>query len=279
MLDSATLDAKKPPPGPKKETPAEKRAFAQIRRAERTYAAQLRKVAKAVDDLVKGMHPHDREAAETLRRMLERYAELLRPWAAAQARRILADVERREKRAWIEHARALGIGIQAELLNVPIGGVYHQLMNDQVELITSLPLQAAERVHQLVSENLVTGERAEDLAKKILETGHVTKSRAMLIARTETSRASTALTQARSQFIGATHYRWMAVMDYRTRPELGIKNFKLLNTLPMGSHRKLHGTIHAWDDPPIADPKGIRAHPGSIWNCRCYAEPVIPEGY
>lgn len=273
------LDVKAPVVDAKPETPAEKRAFAKIRRAERTYAAQLRKVAKAVADLIHGMHPDDQHAAETLRRMLERYADILRPWAGAQARRILADVERRERRAWMEHARALGYGVKAELLNAPIGGVYHKLMQDQVELITSIPLKAAAEVHATVAENLVTGTRAEDLAKKIMEIGNVTKARANLIARTETSRAATALTQARSEFIGSTHYIWRSAEDYKVRPELGIKHFAELNTLAMGSHRKLNGTVQAWKDPPIADPKGIRAHPGSIWNCRCYAEPIIPEGY
>jgi SPP1 gp7 family putative phage head morphogenesis protein len=107
----------------------------------------------------------------------------------------------------------------------------------------------------------------------------VTRSRAELIARTETGRAASALTQARAEYIGSPGYLWRNANDYKVRPEIGIKHFAKLNTLAKGSHRKLEGTFHRWDDPPIAGVNGERAHPGSIYNCRCWAEPVLPQRY
>lgn len=262
-----------------RETAAQRQLFSQIRNAERSFSVQLRKVAKHIGDLVHGMQPYDAGKIDTLRRMLEQYSYILRPWATAVSRRMLADVERRDRRAWAEHTKALGYGLQQEIFNAPMGEKFQELMENQVHLITSLPTEAAQRVHDIVIGNMITGERAEELSKKIMETGNVTKARANTIARTETSRAATALTQVRAEYIGSPGYIWHNARDYKVRPELGIKHFAELNTLAMGSHRKLEGTFHKWTEPPIADPTGIRAHPGSIWNCRCYPEPVLGSAY
>jgi SPP1 gp7 family putative phage head morphogenesis protein len=261
------------------ETQQERAAFAKIRNSERYYGAQLRKIANAIETLVNGMQPDNAADLDTLQRILERYSDLLRPWARSVARRMLADVERRDRTAWIKYSRFMGVTLRHELLNTPIGEDLNLLMDQQVNLITSLPLEAARRVHDIAIGNLYGGERASEIVKQIMLTGQVTKARANLIARTETSRASTMLTMARAKQIGSTGYIWRSSRDYKVRPELGIRNFAKLNTLPMGSHRKLDGTFHAWTDPPIADPSGVRAHPGAIYNCRCYAEPVLPDQY
>lgn len=275
MLDIATFDVAKPKPS----LVNERQLFAQIRNAERSYSTQLRKVAKHIGDLVQGMHPYDDNVVSMLRRMLERYAETLRPWAYSVSARMLAEVDRRDRSAWLQHTKRLGYELKQEVLNAPTGIRYQELMEQQVSLITSLPLQASQRVHDIVTGNLFTGARADEVAKHIMQTGNVTKSRANLIAATETSRAATAITQARAEYVGSPGYIWHNSQDFKVRPQIGIRNFALLNTLPMGSHRKLEGTFHGWNDPPIVDPTGIRAHPGSIWNCRCWAEPVLGPAY
>jgi SPP1 gp7 family putative phage head morphogenesis protein len=91
----------------------------------------------------------------------------------------------------------------------------------------------------------------------------MTLNRANLIGRTEVAKASSAIVQARAQYIGSDSYIWRSVQDADVRR----------------MHRLLNGTVHRWDDPPIAeDPisKGIRHHPGEFPNCRCYAEPILP---
>lgn len=252
-------------------------AFAEVRNAERWYGLQLRKVARHIEDLVKGVNPRDRPDLITMRYILERYADILKPWARTMAQRMIDDVSRRDIRAWNLHARAMGQEMRREILNAPTGELARQLMEDQVHLITSLPLQAAQRVHELSMGNLYSGARAAEVAKHLMETGQVTKSRADLIARTEAGRVSTAFTKVRAQFIGSEGYIWRSAGDWLVRPAIGTPHFSQLNTLARGSHRKLEGTFHKWDDPPIAGPKGERAHPGSIYNCRCYAEVVVPE--
>lgn len=270
MLDSvATFDVE--------DTRRQRLLFAKVRNAERYYGVQLRKVAKHIDDLVRGIDLTNHNDVDMLRRMLERYSEVLRPWARSAAARMLSEVSRRDLAAWRAHAKLLGTELRREIAEAPTGDIIQRLMDNQVDLITSLPRDAAQRVHNIVVGNLYTGARPDEVAKHIMETGNVTKARANLIAYTESSRAATALTQARSEQMGVTHYVWRSVMDYKTRPELGIRGFSRLNTLARGSHRKLNGTVHAWNNPPVAAPDGTRAHPGSIFYCRCYAEPVLSQ--
>jgi len=264
---------------PWKESKKQREAFNQTRNAERYYNVQLRKVAKQIGDLTKAFDPNDQAQLQTVRKILERYAEILRPWAQAVAGRMLAEVSRRDLTAWMKHSQAMGISLRNELMTAPIGHTVQQLMDDQVTLITSLPLDAAQRVHDIVVGNLYGGARAADVAKEIMNTGLVTQARADLIARTETGRAATSLTEARAVHIGSPGYIWRNSGDYKVRPELGIAHFAQLNTLKMGSHRKLEGTFHKWSEPPIAGTRGERAHPGCIYNCRCWAEPVYPDKY
>ncbi len=46
----------------------------------------------------------------------------------------------------------------------------------------------------------------------------------------------------------------------------------------------MNGKVFAWNDPPMvnegtdAHPNWMRHHPGEIWNCRCYAEPILARG-
>jgi len=236
-------------------------------------------VSQQIGHVVSAFPADDPTGIQEMITTLHRYGDIIRPWARAVARRMLYETARRDDRAWRTHARLLGEEIAEELNNAKIGGAYQTLMEQQVDLITSLPREAAQRVHRLVTEGLYEGRRAADIANEIMRSQMVARSRAELIAETEVGRAATTFQQVRAEAIGSEGYIWRAVMDYKTRPELGIKNFARLNTLEMGSHRKLNGTFHKWDAPPIAGTRGERAHPGAIYRCRCFAEPVLPAAY
>ena len=271
MLDT-TLTADK-----WRETKKEREAFSKVRNAELNYSRQLRKIAKHIHDLIRGLQPGDAAAYDTLQRVLEQYAYILRPWAYSVAKAMLAEVSRRDLQAWKRYSNQMGIELQRQLLNTPVGDELAQILEQQVDLITSLPREASRRVHDLVTGNLYSGARASEVAKEIMRTGLVTESRANLIARTETARAASALTQVRARNVGSPGYIWRTARDFRVRPEIGTKNFSRLNTIARGSHRALEGTYHAWNDPPVIDPTGKRGHPGNIYNCRCYAEPILPD--
>lgn len=235
--------------------------FAKVRNAETTYATQLRKVARHVGDLVKALHnDNDPSAVSTLLDTLRRYAAMLNPWASATAARMLAEVSRRDETAWMAASRSVGRDLRRELADAPIVDVVRALLAEQVHLITSLPLEAAQRVHDLTVEGLGTGRRYGDLRDQILRTGHVTVSRATLIARTETARTASAFTQARARHVGAEAYVWRTANDRDVRK----------------AHKQLANRVFRWDDPPVAEANGERHHPGQFPNCRCWAEPVLP---
>lgn len=192
--------------------------------------------------------------------VLRGYAEEINPWARTTAAGLLTDVSRRDKQAWGRYSNLMGLELQREIDQSPTGEVMQRMMNEQVELITSIPLDAAERVHKSVTANLYNGGRSSEVAKVLQTTEQVTMSRAKLIARTETGRASGELTKSRALYIGSPGYIWRTAEDEDVR----------------SLHKKLDGKFIRWDEPPIAGENGERAHAGCIYNCRCYMEPVLP---
>jgi SPP1 gp7 family putative phage head morphogenesis protein len=237
-----------------------KSLFIRAKKLERDYARRLRGVARHVGDIVRGFDLSSQVQIADILAALQAYAKVITPWANAVAGRMVAEVAQSEAQAWRKTSAALGRSLTREIETAPTGTAMRAILADQVKLITSLPIEAGERVHKLTIEGIANGTRAAEIAQEIMRTGEVTKSRATLIARTEVSRTATTLTQVRAQHVGSTHFIWRTVGDSDVRP----------------SHRKLNGKAFRWDDPPECDP-GHRALPGAIWNCRCYPEPILPE--
>jgi SPP1 gp7 family putative phage head morphogenesis protein len=236
-------------------------SFIRARKAESGYIRQILKVTRWIGDLVNHLYdPEDPNTANIIDRALNDYSRHIEGWANSVATRMVTEVAARDRKAWMEASRRMGRALRQEIDTAPTGEVMRARIADQVELITSLPLDAAERVHRLTREGIVQGTRANEIAKEIMRSGEVSASRARLIARTEVSRTSTELTRARAEHVGSTHFIWRTAGDSDVRP----------------SHRRLNGKTFAWGDPPECDP-GHHALPGAIWNCRCYAEPVIDE--
>ena len=236
--------------------------FIRAKKIELRYSSRLRSVAQVIQHYVKGIVPASGLSAgdaETLQQALRQYASTLTPWARSVAERMLAEVSARDDRAWQSAAQTMSRHLRREIEQAPTGQLMQARLDEQISLITSLPREAAERVRKLATEAKASGTRADVLAAKILETGEVTKARANTIARTETSRTATELTRARAMHVGSVGYVWRTAGDADVRK----------------SHKALNGTFHAWDDPPECDP-GKKAHPGCIFNCRCWCEVVLP---
>lgn len=235
--------------------------FERVRRAQSAYEIQLRKVARHVGDLISSFRIGDLPSLPELIDTLTRYGRVLEPWARSVAERMVADVTRRDATAWFKTSRELGLYLKREIAEAPIGEVIRKILEDQVHLITSIPTDAARRVQELTLQYASGGRRYDDLVQMIRRSGPVTKSRATLIARTETAKAQSAIVQARARYVGAEGYIWRTVKDRDVRR----------------MHKRLEGTFHRWDDPPIAEENGDRHHPGEFPNCRCYADPLLPE--
>lgn len=210
--------------------------------------------------IVRGFSPDGVvEDLYTLTAALRKYAETLTPWARSVAARMVTEVARRDATAWAEHGRELGRALRREIEHAPTGEMLRKYMNEQVTLITSLPIEAAERVHKLTLEAQSSGRRAEEIAEDIMRTGDVTVSRANTIARTEVSRTASGLTMVRAKYVGSVAYVWRTSRDKDVRP----------------SHRKMEGETVQWDEPVTLD--GMTAHAGAFPNCRCFSEVILPE--
>lgn len=252
---------------PRAPTSAEKRRvirerFRRAQKAEKAFGKKLKQVARQVGHIVKEFSPKGVvKNFQELNQTLRRYADMLGPWAKSVSESMVAEVAQRDEHAWAEVGREVGQALRKEVRRAPTGAAMRQLMEEQVELIKSIPIEAAQRVHKLTIEGMLNSTRAKETAKEIMRTTKVTESRAMLIARTETTRTATAMVQSRAQYIGSEGYIW------RTAGDSDVRKI----------HKHLEGKFIKWSEPPISGENGERAHAGAIYNCRCYPEPVIPD--
>ena len=230
------------------------------RAAERTYRAQLRKVARQVGTLIEGLNPQDQASIPTISQTLRAYADVLLPWARSTAQQMLDAVNQKDVEGWRVVSAEISRELREEIMNAPTGELLRQLLDEQVTLIRSIPLDAAQRVHEMTLKGLEDSTRASVIAKEIGRSGKVAESRAMLIARTEVARTASALTEARALHIGSQGYIWRTSGDGDVRE----------------SHREMNGRYVDWKKPPTLS-DGTTTHAGQIYNCRCYPEPVIPK--
>lgn len=244
----------------RKESARERKSFRSARQAETSYGAKLRSIAQQVGVIIRGLTPQGGVPdPAVVERALRTYSEMIRPWAKAVGARMLADVSRRDEAVWKALGTEMSRSLIAEIQSAPTGEALRKLLDEQIVLITSIPLRAAERVHKLALESRISGSRFATIVDEIQRSGHVTKSRATLIARTEVARAASGLVQARATYVGSDGYIWRTAEDSDVRK----------------SHKRMSGRFVPWNRPPVTD--GMAGHAGQLPNCRCYPEPVLPD--
>ena len=134
----------------RKDQDRERDAFRKPRMTENRYVARLREIARHVGQIIRGFPPGDPDAIGPINVALTRYAEALDPWVRATAARMLMGCPaRRDRKAWDKLARLVGKTLANEIATTPIGHQMRGLMAEQVGLIKSLPIEAAQRVHKL----------------------------------------------------------------------------------------------------------------------------------
>ena len=171
-------------------------------------------------------------------------------------------------RSWREAARKGSRGKLIYLLlsrELPRRKAIKAIVDQNAKLITSMSADAARKVAEDMARGQLEGKRPEELMHEVLARWPtLTEARARLIARTETSKAASALTRVRAESAGFSWYEWKTSEDARVR----------------SAHRHMDGVLCRWDDPPnpekLNHEKDYGAyHPGEIFNCRCYAAPLI----
>lgn len=171
---------------------------------------------------------------------------------AAVAKRLLPLWKRIESRN-TEHWETI-IQIPANA-NGLTDAAYFSWVKDNTALITKLTDNERERARKTVQAHVQEGTSYKDLTRQIQDDLDVGKARARLIARDQTLKANSQITEANHRSAGVTQFRWVANRDERTRP----------------LHRAINGRLYAY---PSGHPsEGI---PGTHFQCRCFAYPVIP---
>ncbi|VXD05828.1 NAD(+)--arginine ADP-ribosyltransferase EFV [Enterobacterales bacterium 8AC] len=213
-------------------------------------------------DVISGSYDGSNDSVIEIMDAMDRYADLIDGWANTVARKMFDAVDLQDAAAWRQRSQLMSAGLRDIVNNTPVGQVARNILDEQVKLIKSLPIEAADRVydiHNQAIEAVVSGRRSTDLTAEIMRSGEVAESRARLIARTEVGKASTALTEARSTAIGSKGYIWRTAHDGDARH----------------SHSKMEGEFVYWSHPPTLD--GMTGHAGTLPNCRCYPEVVFPD--
>ena len=237
-----------------------RKAWERVRATEIQLLRKMRQITKHIGHMVSNFPQAGLNAPETddLTNMLDRYGSLLEPWARNQGDKMVAEIAKRDEQAWFKNSKRMAKLLRTEIATAPTGFVLQAASQRVASLITSLPIEAAQRIRNLTLEARASGTRPNDLIIAIQASGNVTTSRARLIARTEVARTASLLTQARAEHVGSTHYRWATVRDGDVRK----------------SHKEMEGKIIAWVDPPTLS-DGTVCHAGQIYNCRCFPEPIF----
>src|SRR5262252_9460880 len=162
-----------------------RRHWLRTRRAERQYATSLRRVARTIGDIVRGLWQGIGEPTDAIEDMLRRYATMLEPWARAVSERMIAEVSRRDSASWQELGRRINRSLRQEIATTPTGPAINELLAAEVGLIKNMPLEAEARIRELAMQAHTGGTRWEQVAEEILKQEGVSQARANLIARTE----------------------------------------------------------------------------------------------
>lgn len=176
-------------------------------------------------------------------------------------------IESIEKRtrdfAFAEHERVTALDPALAPRRVKVAS--SRFRKENIKLITSIAETDYKRLDNVLRNAIRQGARVETLAKIVQERfiqGTDSKgrpvnavARARLIARDQVLKHNGQITQMVQKEAGITKYIWRTSDDERVRD----------------SHAANDGRVFSWNDPPAS------GHPGEDFQCRCHAEPVLPD--
>lgn len=175
--------------------------------------------------------------------------------AARAASIMTGQVAARNKRSMqSDFNAAFGVDLPNIINDEGLSDVLSQSLDDNINLIKSIPEQFFKKLKKTVSAGVVNGQPALSIRDTVRDLFGVTDRRAKLIARDQVSKLNGDITKLRHQNLGIKQYRWQTREDDLVR----------------ATHRAHDGNVFDWDKPP-AD----TGHPGQDINCRCVALPII----
>ena len=199
-----------------------------------------------------------------IRRLAERVVKRRGSVLSTALDAVAANVGTASKAAWARQAKA-AMGVDLSQIEPNLTPTMERFRRENLDLIVSMAKDKVARVRAILDD--APNARVETIRDRILEEQGVTKRQAALIARDQVLSLNAQVAQARHEAAGITQYVWRTSGDGDVRPD----------------HRALNGKVFSYDDPPVVNASEVRRgraerreHPGTDYQCRCTAEPVIP---
>jgi SPP1 gp7 family putative phage head morphogenesis protein len=240
------------------------------KRVETQYSQEIENLMKRFYTKIKNLAITDPQEILLLLRQYvaeEGYRKLAFSAASRMATALFSDTAKTWKEAMKESmmGRELYAAMRKELRG-EVGTVMRSIVKENAKLISTFPLDLAQKANSFIMRETEKGRRAESIAEDLMERfPKVSRSRIELIAITETAKANSALVEARAQDLDLDWYEWYSSHDSRVRP----------------SHRLMNEVLVRWSDPP--DPEALNHeekdygnyHAGRIFRCRCTPLPIL----
>ena len=237
------------------------------RHIEASYKSALFKLGRFLEGLV-----GENETADEISARFSEYgsSEPFAAWAQNLAHTFVTHTLEENAKTWRQAAAMSGQGstihkaLEREMSR-PVGKRVDELIAENAKYIRSVPEKVGADLVKHVQSQAYQGRRTaykSDEFKSLV--GDMSENHARLISRTEGAKAMSALTQARAESTGHDWYIWHTSKDGRVRD----------------SHRNMNDVLCRFSDPPspekLVGEKDVGHYgPGDIYNCRCYAAPVI----
>ena len=241
--------------------------FGPTQRLQRMYEAGIRKITGRV---ILKKQPEETFATWYAKLVQRANAPDVQAAAFLLAKQMVHSVSKSNYRTWREAAaktsksQLLYQYLQAEMAGAT-GSRVHQIVRENANLISSLPLEAARTMTDEVMKAQQSGALPKTLAKMASKRfPELLRSRVHLISRTETAKASSALTQARCERLNLDWFEWETSHDKRTRT----------------SHKNMNAVLCSWSDLPspeklVGEKDYGKYAAGGTFNCRCLVIPLL----
>lgn len=106
------------------------------RQAEIRYRTSLRRIARAVGDIVNGHYDGSNDSITEIIEALERYSEIITPWATKVAENFTADIVRKNDEQWRKHSKTISRELRNLVNSAPrVGDAIHHRRTGQVHQI------------------------------------------------------------------------------------------------------------------------------------------------
>jgi uncharacterized protein with gpF-like domain len=223
-----------------------------------------------------------------LERLRSKYQDLIYAYqsmAKAEAERVYRYSKEKFRK---QFQKAVGINISSALTERGLKAAFEAQIEQNVSLIKSIPEKYFGNIQTMVTQSITGQKKFEGgILQALQDLTGVTKTKAKLISRDQTAKAVSTYSHMRMQNIGIVGYKWMTSKDERVA---GNPSGKYPDVDPRskfhGNHWERHGKyflFHPMKNPPKApDGKPFRqpppdGAPGMGIQCRCFADPVIPD--